>query len=79
MSLPIKLTRVKASGPLPTKVAPFDGVLDLAVSPPNRLAMAENTNLPASDVDLAATKVDGVQTLFEAGHNFFGVFAPPSM
>jgi hypothetical protein len=45
MSLPIRLTRVSASGPLPMIVAPFTGYWILPFST-QKASLAENTNLP---------------------------------
>ncbi len=45
MSLPIALTRVSASGPLPISVAPLTGYWILPFSTQNA-SLAEKTNLP---------------------------------
>jgi hypothetical protein len=66
MSLPIMVTRVSASGPLPMIVAPLTGYCSLPFSTQQASAGREH-ELAVGDVDLTTAEVDRVQALVDRG------------
>ena len=70
--MPIRVTRVSTSGPLPISVAPFTGAPIAPVLDAVGLAGAED-ELAARDVDLAAAEGDGVEPALDRAQDVLGI------